>query len=117
MKIIIDLPDEQAEKLVRSVFDNFPEASAGSALQCVSWKYDEFKFVFHDEEEDKDHVVRLKDALRGLDLFLKLKGEGKWPGIPFKIVGEHQGELEFDFDALTADAIAQLAIFGEVIYG
>ena len=50
MKITIDLNDTLIESTVRSIMDNFPEASCGSELSCVGWHYEPMNFTFKDGE-------------------------------------------------------------------
>lgn len=124
MALKISMSKADAEKLCFEMFQNYPEAGQ-EYLRCTRFKYG-FKdrrkmegfvpkdFEFHFTDDDgKNHVVKIADAIRGLFLFLKLRGQGKLPGISF----EPMGDGDMDYDAFTVDAIAQLAIFGEVIYG
>lgn len=117
------LSAEQERELVREAYQNFPEA--GECVRCVSWHYgtdkdpERFRFIFSDDE-GKEHVVKLPDAVRGLRLFAQLVNAGKLRGLglpahflspadDFDVLGE--------WDAFAFDALAQCAIFGEVIYG
>lgn len=102
----------EKEKLVREAYDNFPEASM--SLVCVGWKYEEFKFTFIDEEENKKHIVRLKDAMKGLDLFMASVSRGELPGLG--LPADYLKDTG-SWDADAFDALNQMAIFGEVIYG
>ena len=127
MKLKISMAKEDAEKLVFEMFQNYPEASAGLSIVCKGWDYgfkgktgkDEtfvpkkFSFDFLDIETRKTHTVKIADAVRGLRKFLNLKTAGQLGGIYFK----PETEGEFDYDAFTVDAVAQCAIFGEVVYG
>ena len=52
------------QMLVKNIMENFPEAS--SSLQCVKWRYDDWKYVFVDEDEtvyklDKEKLLSVKD--------------------------------------------------------
>jgi len=105
---------KQKVKLVREAYYNFPEASA--SLRCVGWKYDEFKFTFIDDEEEpaKRYTVTLSKALRGLDLFMAAVEGGMLPGLGLSAAYKTDtGE----WDGSAFDALNQMAIFGEVIYG
>lgn len=104
-----------AEQMVRELYQNFPEASAGSALQCVGWKYDAFLFDFLDEETGKRHTVTLAKALKGFRKLVKdVQQRGKLKGcfFPASFAGD-----PCDWDAIGIDALAQYAVFGEAIYG
>lgn len=105
------LTSKQELALVKEIYDNFPEASV--CLSCTSWKYDRFEFHFTDED-GKNYVVQKEDAIRGLRLFVaalyrgELRGLGLKPGY-LKDTGE--------WDSFAFDALNQMAIYGEVIYG
>jgi len=103
----IDITQEQEDKILRDVFDNFPEASKGMSLQCTRWNYKEFKFTFHDLETDKSHLIDLQNARKGFETYLK-------------IVLLEETALDANpknWDADNHDAIVQCAIFGKIIYG
>lgn len=103
----INLSDEQANKIIVDLFESYPEASGGMALKCQNWNYKNFKFIFFDEEEEKEYTITKKDALRGLKAFIEAS-----------IRGEHCLSLDFEnSDAYTCDAIVQYAIFNKLIYG
>ena len=108
---ITGLTPAQEEALVREVYENFPEA--GVCVSCTLWEYDEFRFVFRDEE-GKNHVVRLPDAVRGLRLFAAAVSRDEFPGLglPANYLRDTGA-----WDAFAFDALNQMAIFGEVIYG
>lgn len=101
----------QEEKLVRDCYENFPEA--GLCLRCTSWKYDAFSFEFIDDE-GKKHLVLLGDAVRGLRIFAGLVAAGRLPGLG--LPADYLTDTG-TWDAFAFDALAQCAIFGEVIYG
>ena len=102
------------EKFVRELYENMPEHSM--CLRCVGWKYDDFKFTFIDNEEEpaKKHVVTLPMALRGFDLLVKAVEEGKLKGLGLSAAYKSDAG---EWDACAVDALNQMAIFGEVIYG
>lgn len=107
--MIIDFSKEEEDKLLFDLYQNYPEASFGSALRCTGFDYAEFKFEFLDEETGKKYVVDEEMARKGLYLFIKLVLGGE---SGFSVYGNRG-----DWDAEVIDAITQLAIFGEVIYG
>ena len=63
----------------------------------------------HDYVEDENRIINLDNFLNGLELAIK-KGYAKhWYS---------NGKIDMmNMDAVAADIIAQLAIFGDVIYG
>ena len=106
----------QEEKFIRDCYDNFPEAS--QSLVCTGWKYKKFLFVFLDpEEEGKEHVIRLADAIRGFRLFVQAVDSGKLPGLGLPADYLNLEDGPGIMDASCFDAMVQMAIFGEVIYG
>jgi len=111
MKTAERLTKQEEIALVKEVYENFPESSV--CLRCTKWKYDDFIFHFEDEEGEK-HIVRLNDAIRGLRLFVAAIDRGELPGL-----GLSAGYLSDtgEWDAYAFDALNQMAIYGEVVYG
>lgn len=114
------LNPEQEVALVMSAYENFPEAAM--CFSCEDWSYGKkkpFRFVFKDEE-GKEHTVLLADAVRGLRIFAALVLAGKLPGLdlPANFLSPADDfDALGDWDAYCFDALAQCAMFGEVIYG
>lgn len=103
------------EQMVRGLYQNFPEASSGSALRCVGWKYDAFIFKFIDEETGKTYTVDLKKAVQGFRKLVKdVQQNGKLKGCGFT---PDFAVSEDSWDGIGIDALAQYAVFGEAIYG
>jgi hypothetical protein len=100
------------ENLASEIWQNFPEASQGSALQCTRWKYNEWKFRFVDEETGTVYTTTQNTCVRAVAAFIALKMRGHLKGIP---IADFKDPC--DYDATAADAIAQLACLREVIYG
>jgi len=102
------------EKVIREMMENYPEASSGNSLRCLSWKYKEMEFEFLDEEEDKTYTVNLVLLKKGFNKFLKIIEDGKYfnNGVVPNLLSEG-----YDYDSQDCDALVQCAIFGEVIYG
>jgi hypothetical protein len=104
-----------AEKMVRELYENFPEASTGSALRCVGWKYEAFKFWFIDEEDaGKKYFVGITKAVAGFRKMVKAVQRGELKGLFLPAGFEYESG---DWDAPAIDALAQFALFGEAIYG
>lgn len=113
MPITITISDVDADKLIHDVMQSFPEASHGSPLLCVGWKYEACLFVFLDREEGKRHALTRKRLRKGLEVLLRAVLAGKLKGLNL-----HSAFLDStEWDASCADALVQCAIFGEVIYG
>ena len=96
------------------MMENYPEASSGNSLRCLSWKYKEMEFEFLDEEEDKTYTVNLVLLKKGFNKFLKIIEDGKYfnNGVVPNLLSEG-----YDSDSQDYDALVQCAIFGEIIYG
>ncbi len=124
MKITLEIPDSIVEETVKGIMENFPEASQGSVLKCVGWKYEadslsDWTFIFLDEETRDE--TKLDKAL--LLAAFPLLFTDKWPKgcTPVPMNGFEDSEVWDDWlcscDATDFDAYVQLVIFGEVIYG
>lgn len=115
MKLELEIPDEKIKALAKDIMDCYPEYSSPT-LQCVSWKYKDGKFKFVDVEEDKEYTVTIDDVSKAIPIFIIGVMEGKW-----KFCGlSPDNILELDagnWDADIVDAVVQIAIFKDVIYG
>jgi hypothetical protein len=118
MKLEVNIPDTLVAAVIEGIMENFPEASSGSALVCVGWKYDDWAYKFRDTE-DNDRVYKL-DRAKLLATF-PLIFTDKWPRGLLQPPCSADAEIWDDWlcqsDACSFDAFAQLACFGEVIYG
>jgi len=104
------------QMLVKNIMENFPEAS--SSLQCVKWRYDDWKYVFVDEDETVYKLDKEK-LLSAVPLIFTDKWGKGLTKVPSNLL-ENEEVLEdwlCQADAWDFDAFVQLAIFGEVIYG
>jgi hypothetical protein len=110
MKLTIEF---DGDKLISDLMQNYPEASS-SSLQCTKWKYNDMVFTFVDTEENKTYTVDLPKLRIGLEKLLSEILAGKLPGLGLS------GPAILDagsWDAYSMDALVQMSIFGEVIYG
>lgn len=97
------------------IWANMPEASSGSALACVGYNYGAWKFTFQDIEGDSPgryHYTDKGRCLAAVALFMIMKIQGEFKGIEVADMKDAG-----DYDAIAVDAIAQLAVLGEVVYG
>lgn len=106
---------KQEERYVRDAYDNFPEASM--TLRCHGWDYKKFLFDFTDTEQGDEYTITLPMAINGLRLFVEAIDAGKFPGISRGPNWLDPVDGTGDLDADAFDAMAQMAVFGEVIYG
>lgn len=101
----------EKETFVRELFNNFPEHA--QCLVCTGWDYEKFLFDFIDEEDGKKYTVTLPMALEAFD---KLCAEIEAGKLKFDLPADYKTDTCY-WDCWPIDALAQMAIFGEVIYG
>ena len=109
-----------AEFLARGIMENFPEASAGSSLECRGWHYDDWVYTFVDEEEAKTYTLDKPTLLAAVPLMFSEEWLPGLTPVPANLLDgteETIGDWLCQADATDFDAFIQLAIFGEVIYG
>jgi len=113
----IKIPDAVAEQVVKGIMENFPEASNGSALVCVGWRYDAWQFTLEDSESGKSYRLGKAALLKAFPLIFT----DKWPKGCTQPPASSDPEVWDNWlcqaDAIDFDAFAQLACLGEVIYG
>ena len=107
---------------VLEAMQNFPEASEYSSLRCVKWRYqgDDTQYVFIDEEEDKRYTVNLGMLMLAADLVLTEVwgcGLSELPDDLFDKDTDYVDDMLCQMDGYDFCALAQIAIFGKVIYG
>lgn len=101
-----------AQSMVHEICENLPEYSY--SLQCHAWDYDNNTFRFYDPDERKTYVLTMKELLRGYVKYLNLVYAHRERN------GRNAIELASDpgqWDSNDVDAMIQMAIFGEIIYG
>jgi len=122
MKIEIDFPDDLIEKVIDGIMSNFPEASQGSALVCIDWRYNdkpvtEWTFAFVDSETDITYKIDYVDLKKAFPLIFT----DKWPKGCTQPPATNNWDTWENWlcqcDAQDFDAFAQLVCLGEVIYG
>ena len=103
------------QKFFNFVFEGWVLSPMGG-ISFVAEKNNRFKI--YDEEEDKNIIVTKEQLLRGIDIMAT-----KWPKgcTPLK-AGMFSNENILDdwlcsADSIDYDAIIQLGVFGEIIYG
>lgn len=121
VKFEVEIPDAQIAELTFNIFENYPEYSSGNALKCTSYKYGDktgkgFDFTFEDVEEEKTYKLTFEQAKGAVEKFIRGRLDGT---LNFKL-GPHDLEALLDagnYDIDWTDAITQLALLGEIIYG
>lgn len=117
---VLGMTEKEFEDLALDIWQNFPEASSGSSLRCIGFNYKEWKYKFLDTEKYDSVGANAKNVLTtdkakclaAVASFIVMKLQGQLQGIQisdFRDAG--------DYDAIAADAIAQLAVLGEIVYG
>lgn len=103
-------------ELAKLLAYNFPENVI--SFECLEWDYDKGEFMFHDAENESIHYLNIDDLKVGVALFYKGLGT-KWffDGVnPYNECLSVE-DIACEHDGLSIDAIVQLAIFGDVVYG
>lgn len=117
MNIVTKIPDSLVESTVKSIMENYPEASGGSCMKCISWKYDAWWFTFIDDETELEYKLDKAKLLAAFPLIFT----DKWPKgctqPPPVWTEESADDWLCQCDAIDFDAFVQLACLGEVIYG
>ena len=113
----VGMSDDLAEYVVKNIMENFPEASAGSSLRCIGWHYDQWEFIFEDDEGTK-YTLDQEKLMSAFPLLFTEKWKNYTP-VPTYLLHnkEHCDNWLCQADAFDFDAFVQLAVFGEVIYG
>lgn len=95
--------------LANKVMQNFPEYA--QCLQCTKWDYETGIYGFYDEEEKKYYTVTIDMVEKALPILKDKIDHGKlfFKGLVWWDTGT--------WDCWPTDAVVQIAIFGDVIYG
>lgn len=117
MNIQVQISDQLVESIVNSIMQNFPEASAGSTLTCIRWKYEAWDFTFADEETSVIHRLDKPKLLAAFPLMFTDKWPKNCTQPPITDSDDDWGNWLCQADAMDFDAFVQLACLGEVIYG
>ena len=96
--------------LVKGLLENLPEHSI--SMQCTGWDYDKGEFSFLDED-GTEYELTQRMAELGFMQLIKEMIAGEWPGL-----SASEGPLDpCHWDAPAIDALVQMSVLGEVIYG
>jgi len=108
----VSFTDDEARELVSEILQNLPEYSC--SMVCSSFDYDAGIYKFIDEEDDgKKYTLDMDKAVAG---FQKLVSGLNDKSI---FIGLSIGEVDdaANWDIVSTDALIQLSLFGEIIYG
>ena len=105
MKITTEIPDSQIDELAKEIMNNFP----------ASWDYENGKFIFFDEEEEKEYNVSTADISKALPKFIQLILDKKLHFYGVETLEDILNACNWDMP--ISDALIQFTLFGDVIYG
>lgn len=114
------MKNELKKYFVCEAMQNFPEASGYGSFQCTRWNYEDMLFVFRDTEDGARYEIDLPKLLVAADLILTDvwgKGLTPLPSDLFDCDTDHVDDTLCQMDGYDFDALAQIAVFGKLIYG
>lgn len=100
------------KQIANEIMENYPEFSSGNVLQCYSWDYKKGIYKFDDVETGKTYTVTTTMIVKALSIFKNKVRQGR-----FKYIQSSQLSDIGNYDAVVVDAIVQIAIFDDIIYG
>ena len=109
---------EKYKALASDIMQNYPEANF--CVRCTGWDYKKGKYLFVDDEvEDeagREYPITEKQVAKALPKVRQMILEGKlfFAGL------DASDQTFFDgchWDSISIDAVVQVVLFGEVIYG
>lgn len=109
MNLTLDVTDQFLE----DIFANYPEYACYS-IRCEGYNYKNFVFKFKDSENDEQYVVDRQKAKEGFQKFAQAVLGGKLPGLHIKAANLLDAGA---YDAYSMDAVLQMCVLGEIIYG
>lgn len=109
MIINITIPDD----FVPKVLENLPECAADS-FRCSRWDYENCTFDLTDIETNQNYTLTRAMAEDGFRKLLQEMADDKLPGI--SLTDMNWFELG-NWDAEAMDALLQMALLGEIVYG
>ena len=109
MEIKIKIDEVQ---LLNDLLQNLPECS--ESFYCRSYNYKEHVYILVDREDGKEYILTMDKAKIGLEKFLNQVADGKFPGFRCSVDDLLDAG---NWDASIIDALLQMSVLGEVIYG
>ena len=98
--------------LLKEVLENLPEYA--ESFQCTKWDYKNCVFNLVDKEDGKKYTLTLDKAKAGLEKLVKEILGGNFPGLNYLMTDITDAG---NWDAPALDALLQISVLGEVIYG
>jgi hypothetical protein len=97
---------------VKELLDNLPEYA--ESFYVESWDYEKCEFKLIDQEDGKHYLLTLPVAIVGFDKLTEQIDAGKFPGFVLSAAYKSDGG---EWGSDVVDALLQMAVLGEVIYG
>lgn len=113
--------EEQIEKFIKEVMQNMPEYSGGWALDCISWKYEQCRYLFGDPEEDDTgkmfKEVTYETLRQGFEKMVAfMVANPKSALAECTLTGEEPDEVACNWDATCVQALVEFTIYGELTF-
>lgn len=110
--MIVKITIDEA-KLFKEVVQSLPEYSI--SLQCTKYDYKNSRFEFYDSEDGKEYLMNVYNGLLGIQMLIHAILDKKLFFAGCSTLEEILDPCCWDTDVV--DALIQLSLFGEVIYG
>jgi len=103
---------EEKETFVKELLENLPEYAV--SFDCLRFDYKKCEFLLADQEDGTEYLLTLPKAVEGFDKLTKEIDEGR---LHFYGLGPDYKVDGGQWDSGAVDALLQMAVLGEVIYG
>lgn len=103
---------EEKEIFVKELLENLPEYAV--SFECLNFNYKKCEFKLFDKEDGKEYLLTLPLAVAGFDKLTEQIDAGKFPGL--SLPAGYKSDASH-WDSYAVDALLQMAVLGEVIYG
>lgn len=106
---------------VTEAMQNFPEAAEYGVLRCTQWRYegDKLEYKFKDVEDGTRYTINLGQLMLAADLVMTEvwhPGLTRLPPDLFEQDTDYIDEILGQMDGTDFCALAEIAIFGKVVY-
>jgi hypothetical protein len=102
------------QALARDIMQNYPEYSF--CVRCIGWDYQHGKYLFVDDEAGREYPITEEQIAEALPKVRQMIAEKK-----LFFDGLNSSDESFmdgcHWDSISTDAVVQVVLFGEVIYG